>query len=52
VNDLCQPSHFAEGHPIDSALVEMIPEDLIWRKLSPQQANSVLILKDSPQKAA
>jgi hypothetical protein len=52
-NDLCKASHFVEGHPVDSALVEMIPEDFIWRRLSRQQASDVWkVLTDGPRKAA
>jgi hypothetical protein len=53
VNDLCRASHFLEGYPIDPGLVEMIPNDFIWRRLSQQQANDMFeILKDGPRKAA
>jgi hypothetical protein len=42
-----------EGHLVDSALVEMIPEDFIWRRLSRQQASDMLkVLTDGPRKAA
>jgi hypothetical protein len=52
-NDLCKASHFVEGYPVDPALVEMIPEDFIWRRLSRQQASDMLkVLKDGPRKAA
>jgi hypothetical protein len=50
-NDLCRASHFVEGYSIDPALVEMIPEDFIWRRLSQQQADNMLaVMKAGHQK--
>jgi hypothetical protein len=42
VNDMGRASHFTDGYPIDPHLLEMIPEDLIERKLSPAEANGLL----------
>jgi hypothetical protein len=42
VNDFGRPSHFTDGYPIDPHLLELIPEDLIERKLSPMEANELL----------
>ena len=42
VNDIGRASHFTDGYPIDPHLLEMIPEELIERKLSPAEANELL----------
>jgi hypothetical protein len=50
-NDLCRASQFLDGYPIDPDLVEMIPEDFKWRRLSRQQADDMLAaMKDGHQK--
>src|SRR5271166_1537118 len=44
-------SQFDEGYAIDPDLAKMIPEDLIWRKLSPKEAADMLsMLKEGPQR--
>jgi hypothetical protein len=51
VNNLCRASQFLEGYPIDPGLIEMIPEDFTWRRLSRQQADDMLaVMKDGHQK--
>jgi hypothetical protein len=51
VNELCRASQFLEGYPIDHGLIEMIPEDFKWRRLSRQQAGHMLaVMKDDRQK--
>jgi hypothetical protein len=46
-NELGRASEFDDGYAIDPDLAEMIPEDFIWRKLSPKEAADVLtMLKD------
>jgi hypothetical protein len=42
VNDMGRASHFTDGYPIDPHLVELIPEELIERKLSPAEADELL----------
>jgi hypothetical protein len=42
VNDIGRASHFTDGYPIDPHLLELIPEELIERKLSPAEANELL----------
>jgi hypothetical protein len=42
VNDMGRPSLFTDGYPIDPHLMELIPEELIERKLSPTQADELL----------
>jgi hypothetical protein len=42
VNDFGRASHFTDGYPIDPHLLELIPEELIERKLSPAEANGLL----------
>ena len=42
VNDIGRASHFTDGYPIDPHLLELIPEELIERKLSPAEANGLL----------
>jgi hypothetical protein len=50
-NDLCRASQFLEGYPIDPGLIEMIPEDFTWRRLSRQQADDMLaVMKAGHQK--
>jgi hypothetical protein len=50
-NDLCRASQFLDGYPVDPDLVEMVPEDFKWRRLSRQQADDMLAaMKDGHQK--
>jgi hypothetical protein len=42
VNDMGRASHFTDGYPIDPHLLELIPEELIERKLSSAEANELL----------
>jgi hypothetical protein len=42
VNDIGRASHFTDGYPIDPHLLELIPEELIERKLSPAEADGLL----------
>jgi hypothetical protein len=42
VNDMGRASHFTDGYPIDPHLVELIPGELIERKLSPAEADELL----------
>jgi hypothetical protein len=42
VNDMGRASHFTDGYPIDPHLLELIPEELIERKLSPVEADGLL----------
>jgi hypothetical protein len=42
VNDMGRASHFTDGYPIDPHLLELIPEELIERKLSPAEADGLL----------
>jgi hypothetical protein len=42
VNEIGRASHFTDGYPIDQHLLELIPEELIERKLSPAEANGLL----------
>ena len=42
VNDIGRASHFTDGYPIDPHLVDLIPQDLIERKLSPAEADGLL----------
>jgi hypothetical protein len=42
VNDIGRASHFTDGYPIDPHLLELIPQELIERKLSPAQADGLL----------
>jgi hypothetical protein len=42
VNDMGRASHFTDGYPIDPHLLELIPEELIERKLSPAEASELL----------
>jgi hypothetical protein len=50
-NDLCRASQFLNGYPVDPDLVEMVPEDFKWRRLSRQQADDMLAaMKDGHQK--
>jgi hypothetical protein len=42
VNDMGRASHFTDGYPIDPHLLELIPEELVERKLSPAEANELL----------
>jgi hypothetical protein len=41
-NELGRASQFDDGYAIDSDLAELIPEDFIWRKLSPNEASDLL----------
>ena len=41
-NELGRASQFDDGYAIDPDLAELIPEDFIWRKLSPKEANDLL----------
>jgi hypothetical protein len=46
-NELGRASQFEDGYAIDPDLAEMIPDDFIWRELSPKEAADVLMmLKD------
>jgi hypothetical protein len=48
-NELGRASQFDDGYAIDPDLAEMIPEDFIWRKLSPKEASDLLNrLKEGP----
>jgi hypothetical protein len=50
VNELGRTSHFIEGYPVDPEFVEMIPQDWIGRKLSPDEASDLFkLLKDAPR---
>jgi hypothetical protein len=42
VNDMGRASHFTDGYPIDPHLRDLIPEELIERKLSPTEATELL----------
>jgi hypothetical protein len=42
VNDFGRASHFTDGYPIDPHLLELIPEELIERKLSPAEADGLI----------
>jgi len=42
VNDMGRASHFTDGYPIDPHLLELIPEELIERKLSSAEAGELL----------
>jgi hypothetical protein len=42
VNDIGPASHFTDGYSIDPHLVELIPPELIERKLSPSEADGLL----------
>jgi hypothetical protein len=42
VNDIGRASHFTDGYSIDPHLVELIPQELIERKLSPAEADGLL----------
>jgi hypothetical protein len=42
VNDIGRASHFTDGYPIDPHLLELIPRELIERKLSPAEADGLL----------
>jgi hypothetical protein len=49
MNELGRASQFDEGYLIDPDLSAMIPEDFIFRKLSPEEASEMLtVLKDGP----
>jgi hypothetical protein len=41
-NELGRASQFDDGYAIDPDLAEMIPEDFIWRQLSPKEASDLL----------
>jgi hypothetical protein len=41
-NELGRASQFDDGYAIDPGLAELIPEDFIWRKLSPKEASDLL----------
>ena len=41
-NELGRASQFDDGYAIDPDLAESIPEDFIWRKLSPKEASDLL----------
>jgi hypothetical protein len=41
-NELGRASHFVEGFPIDSELVELIPENATFRTLPPVEAGKLL----------
>ena len=41
-NELGRATQFDDGYAIDPDLAEMIPEDFIWRKLSPKEASDLL----------
>jgi hypothetical protein len=56
VNDMGRASHFTDGYPIDPHLLDLIPEELIERKLSPAEADGLLHQlrvseRDGPQPA-
>jgi hypothetical protein len=47
VNELGRASHFVEGFPIESELVELIPEDATFRTLPADEARELLkLLRD------
>jgi hypothetical protein len=41
-NELGRASQFDDGYAIEPDLAEMIPEDFLWRKLSPKEASDLL----------
>jgi hypothetical protein len=42
VNELGRASQFHEGYPIDANLAAKIPDELIWRMLSREDAGEIL----------
>jgi hypothetical protein len=41
-NEIGRASQFGDGYAIEPDLAEMIPEDFLWRKLSPKEASDLL----------